>query len=705
MEGAARYRWAVALWLIFVIASTLTRVGILVWSHLPVTKNTTVLLEAFAAGAAYDALVALWLIAPFMLYLTLARPSRFERPKQRAWRRFALASSLALATFTAAAELIFFDEFDGRFNFVAVDYLMFPTEVTTNIWQSYHVAWALTGIAAVVALVMLVLRPVLHRFDENVGPRLRWRLTAAGLYVGLLVALTGLVSPTVSRVSDDRVVNELAANGYYTFWRSLLGKDAPYDGLYATRPDSVLYPTLSRLLGPQTSATEPRAAWSTQRTIASSERPRRLNVVVLLEESFGSAFVGALHPADSASVTPAFDALAAGGTLLTRAYSTGNRTIRALEATTSSLPPLPGVSIVRRPQSVDLFTLPSVLRAHGYATEFIYGGRAMFDGMATYMHNNGVDRVVEQRDFPAGTFTTAWGAADEAIFDKALVEMDSLHATGRPFYSLVLTVSNHRPYTYPSGRIPQDPAEKRRVFAVRYADWALGRFMQQARTHAFFDSTLFVVMGDHGARVYGSAEIPLPSYEVPVLFYAPGIVRAGVRLNTLASSLDVPPTILGVLGLSYESKFFGRDVFHTDSAGGRAMMLHNAEIALMRGQRMAVLGPRRSATIYAVGDRGTLSEVTSPLAADHALVEEAIAYFAGADHLYRSGGYGFGPSRAYHAESAVAPRSVTLGHASPVSADSTRGVTTRLTVETQPPARRSHAHRPDRPARSVRGRR
>ena len=167
MEGAARYRWAVALWLIFVIASTLTRVGILVWSHLPVTTNTTVLLQAFAAGAAYDALVALWLIAPFMLYLTLARPSRFERPKQRAWRRFVLASSLALATFTAAAELIFFDEFDGRFNFVAVDYLMFPTEVTTNIWQSYHVAWALTGIAAVVALVMLVLRPVLHPVQES----------------------------------------------------------------------------------------------------------------------------------------------------------------------------------------------------------------------------------------------------------------------------------------------------------------------------------------------------------------------------------------------------------------------------------------------------------------------------------------------------------------------------------------------------------
>jgi phosphoglycerol transferase MdoB-like AlkP superfamily enzyme len=234
--------------------------------------------------------------------------------------------------------------------------------------------------------------------------------------------------------------------------------------------------------------------------------------------------------------------------------------------------------------------------------------------------------------------------ADEAIFDRALAEMDTLHATGKPFYALILSVSNHRPYLYTEGRIGADPKQKRRSNVVQYADWALGRFVRQARTHAFFDSTLFVLMGDHGARVYGAEEIPLPSYEVPVLFYAPGIVPAG-RLGTLTSSLDIPPTVLGVLGLDYESKFFGHDVFRIDAAAGRALMTHNNEIALMRGDHLAVLGLRERTDLYQVDlAAGTLTAIRHPDDSGAALIADAVAYYQGADLLYRRGGYLLPPS-------------------------------------------------------------
>lgn len=265
--------------------------------------------------------------------------------------------------------------------------------------------------------------------------------------------------------------------------------------------------------------------------------------------------------------------------------------------------------------------------------------------MSTYTRANGFDRVVDESDFPKGLFSTAWGVADEAIFDKTIARADSLDATGKPFFALVLTVSNHRPYTYPSGRIPQNPNEHRRTFAVRYADWAIGRFMRAAKTHKFFDHTVFVLMGDHGARVYGAAEIPLPSYEVPILFYGAGVV-AGKRINDITSSMDVPPTILGLLGVGDTTKFFGRDVLRAGGPPGRAVMTHNSQLALMRGDRMAVLDLKQAMRSFRIDTSGVLRTVTAPDSVDRNLIEDAIAYYQGADRLYRSGQYHFtGPAK------------------------------------------------------------
>ena len=640
-----RRRWSLVAVVaaVFVALATLTRVALLLSDRTIVAGNPGgALAHAFVVGFVYDLLVALWLAAPVALWLTLVPTPGTTRRAARTGLTILLALLLFLGCFTAAAEWFFFDEFNGRFNFVAVDYLIYPTEVVTNIWQSYHLGWALLILAVITALVMRPMRRLVRHALEAPAP-LAPRLGALAAYAAVLAALTLGISPDLARVSDDRALNEIAASGYYTFFQALLGVDAPYEGWYATSKGDPI-PRLRALLADSaTDATSWRDGTTYRRERAlAAPRARPLNVVLVLEESFGSKFVGALGSPQG--VTPRFDSLISEGTLLANAYSTGNRTIRALEATTTSLPPLPGIAVVRRAASKDLFTLPSVLKAHGYRTMFVYGGRALFDNMGAYMRANGMERVIEQSDYPDTSFTTAWGVSDEAIFDKALAEMDTLHAAGKPFYVNVLTVSNHKPYTYPTGRIPEDPKKKRRTYAVKYSDWALGRFLRQARTHPWFDNTLFVLMGDHGARVYGAQEIPLPSYEVPILFYGPGIVPAGKRLTTLASSLDVPPTILGVLGIDYGSKFFGTDVFRQDPARARAFMTHNEIVSLMRGDTIAVLGLHRSVGLFRVDTAGNrLVRLGTPDAAGQRLVDDAITYYEGADHVYRAGKYRFEP--------------------------------------------------------------
>ena len=620
------------------VLATVTRLILLLMGRGELAAGGVAVGRALVSGVVFDVLATLWMLAPFTLYLALLTERRLHGRFNRGLIRSYLFLGAALGVFTFIAEILFFDEFNGRFNFVAVDYLIYPTEVTTNLWESYPMAWILTGIVVAAAAYVFAIRGRLRAAFESVTPW-RVRLSVLGGYALVLAGLTVAVSPTLARVSDDRTLNEIALNGYYSFWEAFLGQDAPYEGLYAVDSVPAENARLPRLLEEPQLVAASLDSQSTLRHVTPAEPRRHLNIVVVLEESLGSMLVGSLHPRDT-SLTPRFDSLVTEGTLLANNYSTGNRTIRALEATSASIPPLPGISIVRRPASRDLFTLPEVLRAHGYSTEFIYGGRALFDGMGAYMRGNGMERVVEQKDYPDSAFTTAWGVADEYIFNRALTEMDSLAGTGRPFYTLILSVSNHKPYSFPAGRIAADPNARRRENAVQYADYALGRFVRQARTHAWFDSTLFVLMGDHGARVYGASEIPLPSYEVPVLLYAPALIPAGVRVQTLTSTLDVPPTILARLGISYETVFFGRDVLTLPPSEGRALMTHNAEIALMRGDDVAVLGLRGATDVYRYDrSEGRLRLVPEPDSAQRDLVHDAIAYYHVADRLYRSGRY------------------------------------------------------------------
>lgn len=610
--------------------------GVLLAEHWRlILKGPLDVANALAMGTVFDLVVTAWLLLPVALYFALV-PRRWYARRSERWLRFLLAFAATVwFLFSVSAEWFFFQEFDSRFNFVAVDYLVFPTEVVTNIWESYPTGWILATLAAVGVVVVWRSRRMIELRSPGCG-RARWGPVVALTASGLLGSWW--ISPARGEVSQDRVVNEIARNGFHTFCAALRGSHGSFDGLYASMPEAEVFATLHQVLAEKAAVRGSFAATSTERMIVHPGPERRLNVVVVLEESLGSDFVGALGRGKDASLTPSLDALAAQGTLLTNAYSTGNRTIRAIEATTSGLPPLPGVSIVRRPQSEGLFTLPALLRERGYDTSFIYGGRALFDGMGGYLGRNGVDRIIDQASFPDETFRTAWGVADQAIFDRALEELDRLDAQERPFYSLVLSVSNHRPFTFPeNAEIRRRPELGGRENAVRYADWALGRFMAAARSKPWFGETVFVLMGDHGARVYGSAELPLASYQVPILFIGPGI-EAGRRLDTLASSLDVPPTILGLLQASYRSKFFGRDVFAERPDEGRALMTHNSKIGLLEGHHLAVLGLQGATSLYECDlDRPECR----PASDDHAfgLIEQAIAFYNGANLLYERGGY------------------------------------------------------------------
>ncbi|MFZ1036587.1 MAG: sulfatase-like hydrolase/transferase, partial [Smithella sp.] len=589
-------------------------------------------LLAFLSGFHRDLFAALAETVPLLFWMLIVPDRRFGA----LWHRVLfLGGGLVfwfVQVFLLFAEFFFFDEFRSRFNTVAVDYLLYPKEVFTNIWESYHVG-------VVLALCLVLSLGWLFAASRLFGQMWERPFPAKSRlqHLAAVVALAALLAPTFNlkgaHVSGDRTLNEIANNGALSFFAAAWTHNLDYGAFYKTLPAEAAYQRARRLLAePNTQFVED--GQSIRRRVAGDPARPRLNVVIFLEESLGSEFWGCLGRTNT--LTPEMDKLAAEeGLLFTNIYASGNRTVRGMEGVLSSFPPLPGESIVKRDRSDNVETIARVLKRDGYGSVFLYGGRGLFDGMRSFAVRNGYDRFIEQKHFEHPTFTTIWGVCDEDLFLRAVDEFRELAKTGQPFFGTVLSVSNHKPYTYPKGKIPEDPDARRREYAVKYSDYALGRFFEAARKEAFWTNTLFVVVADHGARVYGEQSIPIHSYEIPLLIAGPAVVKGPSRVSQLGCSLDVPTTVLGLLGRPYETMFFGRDLLRSRPEEGRALLNHNRDIGLLARDRMVVLGLKQTVEFYQ-GDPKVvdMSLLPHPTDADRELEQDAIALYQVADDLY-----------------------------------------------------------------------
>lgn len=625
-----------------VAAMTLLRFG-LFFKYAPRSVAPWDGLLVFADGFHRDVVAALWLVMPLLFWCLIIGNRLFASLLHRLWFRLWLTGFWAVQIFLLAAEVFFFDEFKSRFNTVAVDYLLYPEEVFTNIWVSYPVVPVVVGCLLLGSLWMWwagrIYRTMWAR-PVNFGRRCLWFFGGLLLAVGL--SLTASLNG--AHVSDDRTLNEIANNGSIAFASAAWTRNLDYAAFYKTLPRDEAYARTQRLLS-TTNATFNGDKFSIIRHFAGDPSRPRLNVVILLEESLGSEFWGTLGRPDD-TLTPEMDRLAMDeGLLFANLYANGNRTVRGMEGVLSSFPSLPGDSIVKRDRSENVETIARVLKRDGYNTIFLYGGRGIFDGMKPFAVKNGYDRFVEQKDFVSPAFANVWGVSDEDLYARSIAEFRELNKQGRPFLGTLLSVSNHKPYTYPTGRIAENP-NGRRENVVKYTDWCLGQFFQAAKREAFWTNTIFVVVADHGARVYGSQDIPIFSYEIPMVILGPAVVKQPQRINALGGSLDVSPTILGLIGRPYQSMFFGRDLLQPPGATdyAHAVLNHNRDIGMFAHDRMVVLGLQKAVEFYEGNPKvAEITPVAKPSPADVELENDTAALYQVADELYMNRRYHLDP--------------------------------------------------------------
>jgi phosphoglycerol transferase MdoB-like AlkP superfamily enzyme len=615
---------------VFLGVSLLTRIGLALFNGEAVEFLPWRMAGWLAIGTAYDLAAGAFLVLPFALLAWLW-------PAARARRTFGVvnvvlaAMALAGLAFCAVSEFVFWNEFSSRFNFIAVDYLIYTREVIGNIRESYSMGLIVAGLGALTALLLALSLRALWRASAPSGMKFARRSLFMAGYVAAAFLSFAAVPASWKEFSDSVQAQQLAGNGPWEFLHAFNTNEIDYDRFYATLPIDRAYRELRKEFtdaGPvQFTGSE---TLPIERRITAAGPEKLLNVVLISVESLSADYLGKFG--NPRGLTPNLDRLADAGLLFTQLYATGTRTVRGLEALALSLPPTPGHSVVKRPNNENLHTIGEVFADMGYEPIYLYGGYGYFDNMEHFFGSNGYT-VIDRTAIAAADihYENIWGVADEDLFALTLRNLDQRHAQGRRFFAHVMTTSNHRPYTYPPGRI-DIPPHTSADGAVKYTDWAIGDFIERARARPWFDDTLFVIVADHCAAARGKTDLPLDRYHIPMIIYAPKHVRPA-RVDTVASQIDVAPTVLGLLEFSYVSRFFGQDILTEGRSHQRAVMANYQTVGYLENGMLVELRPQRRVRVV---DAETGKELASSESTRH-FTDEAIGYYQGASDAFRRG--------------------------------------------------------------------
>ena len=481
----------------------------------------------------------------------------------------------------AVSEFFFWNEFGVRYNFIAVDYLVYTNAVIGNIMESYPVVplFAAVGILAFAATFILIKKSKTYL---DYLPDFSSKLKIIGVQT-LLFGSALLILPIITsqQNSSNVFANELQSNGLQKFYKAFTNSELDYFEFYETLPENELA---------QFEAIVNVNYNNNTNTITSERTEIKKNVVLITVESLSEEFMK--HYGNQNNITPFLDQLAEESLFFTNLYATGNRTVRGLEAVTLCLPPTPGESVVKRKDNKNKFTTASVFNSKGYTSKYLYGGDAYFDNMQDFFGGNGYD-VIDKSDLKTNeiSFSNIWGVCDEDMAKKAIQVMNEDAKTGKPFFNHWMTVSNHRPFTYPEGKISISGTAKSREGGVMYTDYALKQFFEMAKKQTWFKNTVFVIIADHCASSSGKTELPMDKYRIPAFIYAPGFIEPQ-KIDKLVSQIDLMPTVIGILNFKYESKFFGKDVLKTNYIP-RAFIATYQDLGYIKDDVLTIISPQK----------------------------------------------------------------------------------------------------------------
>jgi len=626
-----RYGSILIMYCLFIIISFISRTVLLSMSFHEVNLGIFSLLRVYGVGLFFDTVAFSYFMIPFVLFLLLIPSKLYNSIINRWLGHFILFITIYIMLFNGVSEYFFWEEFGVRYNFIAVDYLIYTTEVIGNIRESYPLPLLLGSIFLIDSCIMyFVIKKNLLSPSLNNKVKFKGRLTAGIALLILPILSFIIVDNTWAEKTENRYNNELSKNGVHSIFAAFINNELDYETFYIKKPTEENFTNLRSLIKSENSQFISDNVTDISHLITNQGEEKRYNVIFITVESLSGEFMGYMG-SKKGKITPFLDSIANNSILFTNFYATGTRTIWGLEAVALSAPPKPGQSVIKRPNNGNMFSLGHLFKARGYELKFIYGGNGYFDNMNSFYEKNGYTSI-DKGDFEDNeiNFENAWGVCDEDLLSKTIKEADLSFASGKPFLNLVMTTSNHRPFTYPNGRIDiKSPAN--RQGAVKYTDYAIGDFIRKVQKKPWFNNTLIVIMADHCAGSAGQTELPVLEYQIPLIIYNPTLCTPQ-KIDKLSSQIDVGPTLLGMLNWTYKSKFFGKDILKMTPNEERAFIANYQKLGFIKNDKIVILSPQQKVRYYQFN---RLTGVMLDIPADNELLKDAVGYYQSSNYVYK----------------------------------------------------------------------
>ena len=560
MKQGSRYGYILITYLIGIVLFTLFRVvNTLVYCTGADTWPDFEGQYAYALymGWRFDTVVSCYLLALPLLLAIIGELAHIRARGYYLTMHIITVTLYLLAFFACAVDVPFFSYFFTRLNAVAMNQV---DSVGIILHMILTEPVYLLGLAAYVAFAVgyvFLMRWVFRKLFSSVGRQMKTGWAIAFAVILLFAGFVGMRG-RLNKKSPIRVgtayfcgnafLNQLGLNPVFTFVKSIeeMNKSANQPlNLMPAKEALAIY--------------EEDRATPIDSTLAAGAfvLPEGMNVVLVLMESMTVDKTGLLQP--ERSLTPNLDSLMAAGMVFTQCWSAGIHTYNGIYSTLYGHPAVLAHHSMKQTQIPLMYGLPHQLREQGYQTAYFMTHDENYDNMRGFLYANAFDSVFGQSTYPAHEVVGTWGIPDHLLFDHAIRHCRAAAEGGRPFFTTVMTCSDHVPYFLPDN-IPFVPrSEAMADKMVEYADWAIGRFMEQAAKEDWFANTLFVFIADHGAAGQSIYDIALSYHHIPMLFYCPGRI-APQRIGRLALQLDLLPTLMGMLPYPYENKSFGLDL-------------------------------------------------------------------------------------------------------------------------------------------------